>query len=167
MRDASLHKSYLKALPQVARFREALQNRKPYDTLRFAASAQLLSTLPRLVEKAMRAEADRSLTICALALKRYAVQTGKYPAKLDELVPNFLAAIPIDYLDGKPLKYRVNSDGSFTLYSVGEDGKDDGGDISPSGEKATRNLWKRRDYVWPPPALPEEVEAYRKEAAGD
>jgi hypothetical protein len=69
-------------------------------------------------------------------------------------------------MDGKPIKYRLNDDGSFRLYSVGEDGKDDGGDASLLPEKAnTRNLWYRKDYVWPAPATAEEIETYRKESA--
>jgi hypothetical protein len=29
----------------------------------------------------------------------------------------------------------------------------------------SKNLWYRKDYVWPAPASADEVEAYRKEAA--
>ena len=44
---------------------------------------------------------------------------------------------------------------------------DDGGDASPLPDKTpARNLWNRKDYVWPAPARPEEVEAYWREAAG-
>lgn len=68
-------------------------------------------------------------------------------------------------MDGEPLKYRLNPDGSFTLYSVGEDGQDDGGDVSLLPDKtSSRILWNRKDFVWPAPAHPEEVETFRKEA---
>ena len=112
----------------------------------------------------MRAETDRSLTLCAIALKRYSLRYGKLPESLKMLVPEFLSSLPVDYMDGKPIKYRLHNDGSFTLYSVGEDGKDNDGDLSlPEGSKS-KDLWRRRDYVWPEPATLEEVEAYRKEA---
>ena len=74
--------------------------------------------------------------------------------------------MPVDYMDGKPIRYRANSDGGFTLYSVGEDGNDDGGDTTlMAGKKNLRNLWERKDFVWPSIALPDEIEVYRKEAA--
>jgi hypothetical protein len=62
-------------------------------------------------------------------------------------VPEFLPALPFDYMSGRPLCYRLNTTG-FLLYSVGEDGRDDGGDPkSPSGTKL--GLWEGRDALWP------------------
>ncbi|MCO5052240.1 MAG: hypothetical protein M9920_08050 [Verrucomicrobiae bacterium] len=134
-----------------------------YDRLRFP-SYESVAILAHAAKKSTRAEADRSLCIAAIALKRYSLRHGNYPAKLDALVPEFLSVVPVDYMDGQPIKYRLNTDGSFTLYSVGEDGKDDGGDRSmPEGSKG-RDLWRRKDYVWPAPATPEEVAEYRQAA---
>ena len=114
----------------------------------------------------MRAETERSLAICAVALKRYSLRHGAPPESLDSLVPEFVSSVPVDYMDGKPLRYRLNADKTFMLYSVGEDGKDDGGDTALMPDKTSlRDLWDRKDFVWPAPAAPEEVEAYRKEAA--
>ena len=136
-----------------------------YDNWRFGMSAQSLASLSRATVKSARAETTRSIVLCAIALKRYSLRHGQLAPSLDALVPEFLSSVPIDYMDGKPMKYRVNADGSFTLYSVGADGKDDGGDASMLPEKSnSRNLWDRKDFIWPAPALPEEVEAYRKEA---
>ncbi len=55
------------------------------------------------------------------------------------------------------LHYRLNSDGSLTLYSVGEDDCDDGGNPNPLPGKAFKNIWDGRDIVWPMPASPEEI----------
>ncbi len=125
-------------------------------------------TLSASVKRAMQAETERSLVLCAIALKRHFLRHGEHPETLDALVPEFLSAVPIDYMDGQLLKYRRNTDGSFTLYSVGEEGVDDGGDapLQPDRE-SFRNLWHRKDFVWPQPALPEEVAAWRKEAGRD
>ncbi|HPY30305.1 MAG TPA: hypothetical protein PLT00_09860 [Verrucomicrobiota bacterium] len=118
----------------------------------------------RAVRRSMRAETDRALCIAAIALQRHFIRHGNYPNQLEALVPEFLSSVPVDYMDGQPIKYRLNPDGSFTLYSVGEDGKDDGGDMSlPEGSKS-RDLWRRKDYVWPAPATPEEVTEYRRQA---
>jgi len=51
------------------------------------------------------------------------------PKKLDDLVPEFLESVPRDPFSGDraPLRYRVNSDGSWLVYSVGPDMNDDAG----------------------------------------
>jgi hypothetical protein len=137
-----------------------------YDRLRFPPPDSV-ATLAFAVKKSARVEADRAQCITAIALKRYSRRHGKLPGDLNALVPEFLAAVSIDYMDGQPIKYRLNADGSFTLYSVGEDGKDGEGDMSlPEGTK-NRDLWRRRDYVWPAPATEEEVAEYRRNAGKD
>jgi hypothetical protein len=116
-----------------------------------------------LLPKVAAAEMQRQLLITALALKRSQIRHGRVPAGLDALVPEFLAAAPLDPMDGKPLRYRTNADGTFLLYSVGEDGVDNGGDaslalLSPPTE--TNAWWHARDAVWPLPATAEQVAAY-------
>jgi len=55
------------------------------------------------------------------------------------------------YLSAKPLGYRLKADGSCVLYSVGDDGIDDGGDSTPPpGTPA--GMWAGQDAVWPSPA---------------
>jgi hypothetical protein len=77
------------------------------------------------------AEMGRRICVTAIALKRYHLQHGVYPATLNDLVPAFLPAVPMDFMDGKPLRYKLRSDGDFLLYSVGLDGVDNGGDPRP------------------------------------
>ena len=87
-----------------------------------------------------------------IALKRYQLRHGRLPAALAALVPDFLPVAPRDYMDGQPLRYRGNSDGSFTLYSVAEDAVDDGGDPSSADSPNLRQParpWTGRDWVWP------------------
>ena len=88
----------------------------------------------------------------AVALKRYELRHGQLPQSLALLVPEFLAQAPQDCMDGQPLRYRLNGDGSFTLYSVGEDGQDEGGDPSAADsdkERQNKSPWAGRDWVWP------------------
>jgi hypothetical protein len=89
---------------------------------------------------------------------------------LNALVPEFLAAVPMDLIDGQPLRYRLNADGSFVLYSVGENGKDDGGNpaLEPN-VKSTSYQWQNAnalDWVWPQPATEAEIQQYFAEQAG-
>ena len=74
-----------------------------------------------------------SRTACAaLAAERFRLARGRWPETLDELVPAYLDAVPEDPFDGKPLRYRRRPDG-FTVYSIGENGRDDGGDETRVG----------------------------------
>lgn len=135
-----------------------------YDRIRYLP-IDLRGAYEKFIYKAIRMEIGRSQVITAIALKRYQLRHGEYPDKLELLVPKFCSSIPTDWMDGKPIKYRRNEDGSYTLYSVGQDGKDDGGDLRLSEQTRNKDWWFRRDYVWPAPATAEEVEEYRREAA--
>lgn len=138
---------------------ERMRNKSAYDGLRFPISP--MATLSRGVNRAARAETERSLVLTAVALKRYALHNTNAPASLDQLVPQFLTAVPLDYMDGKPIKYHLKPDGSPVLYSVGENGIDDQGDNAPLKSNAglpTANVWARKDVIWPAPASVEDVE---------
>ena len=104
------------------------------------------------------------MTITAVALKRFQLRQGNLPQTLDSMVPGILSSVPVDYMEGKPLRYRLNPDGQFVLYSVGEDGQDDVGSTAMRPDKSSkRNLWDRKDFVWPAPATTEELEEYHKQ----
>lgn len=69
---------------------------------------------------------DRTSQI-AVAIERYRrAHADAAPATLNELIPRYLQAIPEDPLVGRPLRFRPLPDG-YVVYSVGPDGKDDGG----------------------------------------
>jgi hypothetical protein len=112
--------------------------------------------------KTLRIEAARDVVVTAIALKRFQMKHGAWPDTLGQLVPEYLPSVPMDPYDGKPLKYHPNTDGTFLLYSVGEDGLDDGGDLTPVRAYGTTTWdWQRaRDWVWPQPASPAEVQYY-------
>jgi hypothetical protein len=155
--------SYLSVKDALERLIAQSSEKKFYDRMRFPGYDSI-STLSRTLLKAMMSETDRSMTLCAIALKRYSLRGGKLPTTLDALVPEFLPSLPVDYMDGKPVKYRLNDDNTFTLYSVGEDGKDNGGDVTLASNTTFRDMWRRRDCVWPAQATRKEVEEYRRDA---
>ncbi len=117
-----------------------------------------------LLRRAMTMETTRNLLVTSIALKRYELQRHQFPSTLDELISGSLRSVPIDFMDGKPLQYRRNADGTFLSYSVGENGKDDGG--NPSLEKnefGEDDFWpdsRALDWVWPQPANAMEIEKY-------
>ncbi len=139
------------------------QNRNWYDELRFPFGVSSVATLSHAVNRAMRAETERSLALAAIALKRYGLQQTNPPASLASLVPQFLAAVPIDYMDGKPIKYFLSAEGTPVLYSIGEDGVDNRGDKQTAdSSKVGGNWWARKDLVWPAPAAPGDSEPTQK-----
>ncbi len=117
--------------------------------------------LDKFIARVMRIEVTRQIAIAEIALKRYQLRHGSYPPDLAALVPDLLPAIPRDPVDGRPLRYRRNADAAFLLYSIGEDGVDNGGDAKSADAKFAGNNWiQGRDWVLPQPAAPEEVQAY-------
>jgi hypothetical protein len=121
-----------------------------YDRWRYAFSFESESSLGKSVLKAAQAEVYRSLALSAVALKRYELKNHKLPATLEELVPEFLVRVPLDFFDGKPLRYRLKQGPGFVLYSVNVDGVDNGGDPDPA-DTPSLIIWSERDAVWPEP----------------
>jgi hypothetical protein len=141
-------------------------NQNPSDDLHNYFS-QSVNALQAMLRRTAIIETAQNVVITAIALKRYELQHHQLPATLDELTPDLLKAVPIDCKDGQPLRYRRNADGTFLLYSVGENGKDDGGD--PSLEKGVTGSsfywqnYRALDWVWPQPATAAEIQKYYEE----
>ena len=112
--------------------------------------------LEKVQSRIVAAECGRSLLLAAVALERYHLLSHRYPDSLDALVPDILAEVPVDWFDGKPLRYRLEADGSYWLWSIGGDGVDDGGKPADAGE----DWLKGADLVWPQAANELEVEVY-------
>lgn len=127
----------------------------------FADNSLVLSSVLR---RAMMAETERNVVITAIALKRYQLKNGGYPDTLSQLIPQFLPAVLADPVDGKPLRYRLIKDGTYLLYSIGNNDKDDGGnpalDISVTGRTLYWLNAHALDWVWPQPATPAEVQSF-------
>lgn len=123
--------------------------------------SQSIPSLAKTFTKIMRIESQNQLLITAIALKRFQLAHGKLPDELSQLSPAILPTLPIDPANGEPLHYKPNADGTFLLYSVGEDGKDDGGDSNPTPAHSMQDSWFRgRDWVWPQPANEQEIRDY-------
>jgi hypothetical protein len=126
--------------------------------------SQSVYSLQATLRRTARMETCQNVVVTAIALKRYELQHHQLPATLDELTPDLLKTVPIDCMDGQLLNYRPNADGTFLLYSVGLNGRDDDGD--PSWEKGIKGsifYWQNDralDWVWPQPATWNEIQAY-------
>jgi hypothetical protein len=105
-------------------------------TLGDVLASLLLPSVRRVQQTHDRvAQVERNLHV-AFALAAYHKDTGHYPEKLEDLAPKYLAAVPDDVFNGQPLIYKPGKDG-YLFYSVGPNGKDDGGrggDDDPPGD---------------------------------
>ncbi len=89
---------------------------------------QLLSNL-RVVNAEWRIRTMMDLAHVGIAVERYRLAAGHFPEKLEELVPAYISAVPLDpYTQmAEPLRYLAKPDGSYIIYSVYEDGEDEKG----------------------------------------
>ena len=110
-------------------------------------SALLLPSLGNAMRKAAISQAAITLATTACALERYRLVHNSHPTQLAELVPQYLKHVPIDPVNGKPLVYRLKPDGSYILYSLGENGVDDGGKVVLNKSGINVNL-QEGDWVW-------------------
>jgi internalin A len=93
----------------------------------------LISLLQPSVGKAeelyRRSLQDREMVRVVVAAAQLKAKTGKWPAKVEELAPSVLKELPKDMYSANgalPFRYVVKQNG-VRVYSVGENGKDDGG----------------------------------------
>ncbi|HEY9510593.1 MAG TPA: hypothetical protein VIV82_12105 [Verrucomicrobiae bacterium] len=121
-----------------------------YDRARYLFSNETFSISDLMIRKALQVQTLQRLAVTAIAIQRSQRASGKLPKNLNELLPQFLSEVPIDSMDGKPIRYGSGTNTKFTLYSVGYDGKDDGGDSSLGSEKKSyHEIWDGKDAVWP------------------
>jgi hypothetical protein len=86
----------------------------------------LVPALVRVAELHQTSIANRQLARVALAMAAYDAEKGSYPESLKDLAGGILKEIPTDPFSDAALIYR-RKDAGYILYSVGPDGKDDGG----------------------------------------
>ena len=98
----------------------------------------VLPSFQKICAKTLRIQTIRDQTITACALERYYLRHQISPPTLHDLVPEYIPQVPLDIMDRSEMKYERTQEGTFRLWSIGIDGKDDGGDSE-----------KDRDWVWP------------------
>jgi hypothetical protein len=117
-----------------------------YRVVLFPRTRELFVTA---AEGFVHAQTVVHLATLACALERHRLSTGSHPETLDALVPGFVAQLPHDILNGKPLIYRRTTNG-FTLYSVGGNQVDDGGrpGSRPLRDGSSLPRFGEGDWVW-------------------
>ncbi len=68
-------------------------------------------------------------TDAAVASIRFRDAMKHWPRSIDQLVPTYLKAVPLDPFTGDPLRCKMES-GGIVIYGAGKDRKDDGGRLN-------------------------------------
>jgi hypothetical protein len=88
----------------------------------------LLPAIHRVIERVDVIQARCSVTRLTIGLKAYYIDHQELPDRLEDLVPDYVHAIPVDPFDGESLRYDKKQ---AILYSVGSDFVDNGGSDLP------------------------------------
>jgi hypothetical protein len=104
----------------------------------------LVPTFTKAYTKHVDAQTQHRLLTLVFALRAYRLEHGAYPATLDELVKaKILQEVPGDpFALSQPLRYQRKAGDTYTLYSIGPDGKDDNGkSIDNKDKKGEQKLF--------------------------
>jgi hypothetical protein len=134
-----------------AYFKATAEARKGEDSYAFRKlhmmSVQLMPAHEKVARRHFLVVADRRMAAVALAARLYALEHGKLPARLEELVPKFLAEVADDPMsDGKKIGY-IAEEGRPRLYSVGENLADDAGSQNPLLLSIEKTRYQQEDLV--------------------
>ena len=59
-----------------------------------------------------------------------------------------MTKLPHDVIDGLLLRYRKNTDGTYVIYSIGWNERDDGGSVDRTGGSSSQGRLDQGDWVW-------------------
>lgn len=92
----------------------------------YVVSDLFFDSTPSLYRTVARSQARKRVVLTGIAVQRFRNARGTFPEQLSDLLPEFLAEVPTDPMDGQRLRYRVEGGGAI-IYSIGKDRVDDGG----------------------------------------
>ena len=121
----------------------------------------------RVIEITYQTKTEVQAIVTVIALLRYENDKGFYPKNVNELMTEgYIGELPIDPWSDEPLVYRTTND-DFTLYSIGRNFKDDGGQVIRDYDGRVGTWVCEGDAVFwpaPEPETPEEREKRLEEA---
>ncbi len=94
--------------------------------VRHALFAILVPATGRALREEVKAHMRLQVAQTALAVEEWRMKHGRWPDSLERLVPELLDAVPQDPFSEGSIRY-ARTDNGVVVYSVGEDGTDDGG----------------------------------------
>lgn len=85
----------------------------------YALNLMVCPAISGSIQKTSEIQTQVEQTILACALERYYFDHKSYPQSLNLLVSKFLSKLPNSPINGKPMNYSLQSDGSFLLWTSG------------------------------------------------
>jgi len=85
----------------------------------------------------------KAIALCSevgCAMERFRLAKGSWPETLQDLVPTYLSAVPLDPIDGEPLRMAKVPTGRV-IYSLGPDKKDNRGTIDLKNPDSAGTDW--------------------------
>jgi hypothetical protein len=126
--------------------KEVTQKARQYSGKSRYVGMELLTDWDSIIGKDAECHAALRAAQAALGVERYRLANhNQLPNSLQDLVPSFLDAEPIDPFDGKPLRFKKLAKG-YVIYSVGPDGIDDGGKERKVWEEPENTGQKSENY---------------------
>lgn len=146
-----------------------VESERPWQAVDRVASGNVVLNImgpahEGLTKLEWRVKTHEAATVAAVAIVRYKLDKGQYPARFDELVETgYLPSLPTDPFGQGPLTYKRTDDG-FLLYSWGPNLSDEGGwpSTDPNGKP---KMWtENNDWVFWPVSKPSRSTPQGKEA---
>ena len=131
----------LDSIPYAGRIAKVIALRPPGgDDLLSRAVPPMRANAEAYARAIARAVATFRAMECLIALRRWQLTHRGSPSNLAAAIKGTpLKAVPIDPYDGKPMRLAM-LDGEPVVYSVGRDGKDDGGRIDANRDMRPGDL---------------------------
>lgn len=130
-----------------SRFSRPVRPRLPFSSEQLAPQRSWWSVDPDAVfaSTVMIPQTFTTLTldrasVTALAVQRFRLDQGRMPATVEELRGRYLNELPVDPYSGQPFRLKAE-ERSFTVYSVGPDGADNGGDLVSAMRERDERGW--------------------------
>ncbi|MCL4176755.1 MAG: hypothetical protein KJ072_03285 [Verrucomicrobia bacterium] len=111
------------------------------------------ATAEEVTRRYAYAQSALDLAATACAIERYRLARRQMPESLEQLVPDWIARVPVDLIDGRPLRYRRQDGNRYVLYSVGWNQIDEGGTVveRPTDSRPVDGYsqgMEKGDWVW-------------------
>jgi hypothetical protein len=110
------------------------------DQLRNAMTLANFSFFQDFVPSVLQVQSLVHQARIGIAQERYRLKKGRHPGELNDLVPEFLDALPTDPLTVQPFLSRKKDSGKFITWSAGWNKTDEGGQSDKTPTKG--------DWVW-------------------
>ena len=109
----------------------------------------LMPSWEKLLESKCRTDGILAGAKLVVACSRFQRDNGRWPAELQELVPDFLSEVPQDPYDGAPFRYSAEKG---LVWAVGKNLTDEGGSMRipgvEEGSAANRDRRRAEDFVF-------------------